>query len=130
MLGAIKVGICVLLAAGLVCGCGSNGTSAPGTPTSSVATPAQVGVLWKTAAAQLYPGGGKVQTGDSRGCHKHSGYTYSCVGYVRNATGSLSTGIDVAGTVNAKTKHATAHRGTTAEIQHWMSAYPNCNPCD
>jgi hypothetical protein len=127
---AINLGIFVSLAAGLVCGCGSSGSNDRRTPTASAATPARVGVLWKAAAAQVYPGGGKVQTGDSRGCHKQSGYVYSCVGYVRNANGSLSTGIDVAGTVNAQTKHATAHRGTTAEIQHWMSTYPNCKPCD
>jgi hypothetical protein len=80
----------------------------------------------------VYPGGGKVQTGDSRGCHKLAGdpTSYTCVGYVRNASGSLDTGIDVAGTVNAKTRRAVAHRATTPEIQPWMGTYANCDPCD
>jgi len=114
---------------------GSTGNASPPpaaqtTQTSSTLSPASVLALWKGAASSAYPGGnGTVATGDGRGCAKTSTYVYTCVGYVRDANGSLSTGIDVAGTVNTASTAADAHRASSDEIQSWMAAH-TCIPCD
>lgn len=120
---------------------GSTVTHAAATATASKSRPATTTVaavplsvvrsLWIEAADNQYPGGGgTIQTGDSRGCAKVSKYVYDCVGYVRDSTGSLDTGVDVAGSVNVLTRTASAHRATTSEIQGWMSAHQQCAPCD
>ena len=52
-------------------------------PPSESGTVQTVRALWVEAADKVYPGGGTIQAGDSRGCAKKSADLYTCVGYVR-----------------------------------------------
>ena len=66
---------------------------------------------------------GVVATGDFRGCVKDRPEHFTCTAYVRDAQGSLSTGQDVIGTVDATggSMTASARKARSGEIQSWFA---------
>lgn len=77
--------------------------------------------FWRQSVAAHYHG--VVATGDGRGCVQVSSGHFSCTAYVRNHANSLSSGIDVLGTVTSNSQNTTVHarQATGAEIQAWFA---------